>query len=37
MDKGEITEIGEKRPEFMEQHGIDIQILSYGNNSPAYL
>lgn len=37
MEKGEITEIGERRVEFMEQHGIDVQILSYGNNSPAYL
>ena len=35
--KGEITEVGEKRLEFMETHGIDCQILSYGNNSPSYL
>lgn len=37
MEKSEITEIGERRLEFMEQHGIDVQIIGYGNNSPAYL
>lgn len=35
--KGEITEIGEKRLAYMDAKGIDIQILSYGNNSPMSL
>lgn len=35
--KGEITEVGEKRLAYMDAKGIDIQILSYGNNSPMSL
>ena len=37
VKRGEITEIGEKRLQFMDEHGIDVQILSYGNNTPMYL
>lgn len=31
---GRITEIGEKRLTFMDEHGIDVQVISYGNNNP---
>lgn len=37
VKRGEISEIGEKRIQFMDEHGIDVMILSYGNNSPMYL
>jgi len=29
-----ITELGEKRLSFMDDHGIDVQVISYGNNNP---
>ncbi len=31
---GKITDLGRGRIEFMDRAGIDIQFLSYGNNSP---
>lgn len=35
--KGEIAEVGRKRLAYMDETGVDVQILSYGNNSPMYL
>lgn len=37
VNKGDITEIGAGRLRDMEAAGVDVQIISYGNNSPAYL
>lgn len=34
---GKITDLGRRRIEFMDRAGIDIQFLSYGNNSPMSL
>lgn len=35
--RGEITEVGRKRLDAMDMAGVDVQILSYGNNNPRYL
>lgn len=32
-----LTNVGEKRIRFMDKAGVDIQIVSYGNNSPMHL
>lgn len=37
VGKGYITEVGEKRLSMMDESGIDVQMISYGNNSPMYL
>lgn len=37
VSKGFITEVGEKRLAKMDETGVDVQIISYGNNSPMYL
>ena len=34
MQQGTITDIGERRIAFMDENGIDAQIIGYGNNQP---
>ena len=35
--EGLVTEIADRRIAFMDENGVDTQVLSYGNNSPMYL
>lgn len=37
VGRGLITEVGEKRLKNMNKAGVDVQLISYGNNSPMYL
>lgn len=37
VDKEIITDIGDKRIAFMDENGIDAQIIGYGNNSPMHI
>lgn len=37
VSEGKITEVGERRLKRMEQSGVDVQMISYGNNSPMEL
>ena len=35
--QGTITNLAEKRIEFMDANGVDTQIIGYGNNSPMHV
>ena len=37
MQQGTITDIGERRIAFMDENGIDAQIIGYGNNQPMHI
>lgn len=37
LSKGEITDIGDNRIQFMDTNGVSAQIIGYGNNSPMQL
>lgn len=37
VNKGEITNLSDERIAFMDENGVDIQIVGYGNNSPMRL
>lgn len=37
VNKGEVTNLSDERIKFMDENGVDIQIVGYGNNSPMHL
>ena len=37
VNRGQITDIDEQRITFMNENGIDAQIIGYGNNSPMHI
>ena len=37
LERGQITDIDEQRISFMNENGIETQIIGYGNNSPMHI
>lgn len=37
VDRGQITDLDEQRIRFMDENGVDAQIIGYGNNSPMHI